>query len=160
MQILQLNIDLAVQLQKVFLRIRVISNPELSAVFDEFDCRMDQFVFQQQTANNRIKGLIARADGISSLVGTYCNRAGTETNSPPQIQNILEIRAAENSKQMNSEMQKLTEQGIKENKLMKTLTHQSAQDTRSMMVVALISAIFLPATFLAVSTRAYLTYEC
>jgi hypothetical protein len=52
---------------------------------------------------------------------------------------------------MNSEMQKLTEQGINENKLMKTLTHQSAQDTRSMMVVALISAIFLPATFLAVS---------
>lgn len=51
---------------------------------------------------------------------------------------------------MNSEMQKLTEQGIKENKLMKTLTHQSAQDTRSMMVVALISAVFLPATFLAV----------
>jgi hypothetical protein len=56
---------------------------------------------------------------------------------------------------MNSEMQKLTEQGIKENKLMKTLTHQSAQDTRSMMVVALISAIFLPATFLAVSNEAF-----
>jgi hypothetical protein len=48
-------------------------------------------------------------------------------------------------------MQRLTEQGIKENKLMKTLTEQSVGDTRSMMTVALISAIFLPATFLAVS---------
>lgn len=47
-------------------------------------------------------------------------------------------------------MQKLTEQGIKENKLMKKLTHQSTQDTRSMMTIALISAIFLPATFIAV----------
>jgi hypothetical protein len=51
---------------------------------------------------------------------------------------------------MNIEMQKLTEQGVKENKLMKKLTQKSTQDTRSMMTIALISAIFLPATFLAV----------
>jgi hypothetical protein len=67
-QILQLNIDLTAQLQKGFVRIRNISNPELAAAFDEVDCRMDQFSFQQNTASNRIKGLIARADGISSLV--------------------------------------------------------------------------------------------
>lgn len=67
-QILQLNIDLATQLKKAFMRIRSISNPELSASFDEVDCRMDQFSFQQDRASNRIKGLIARADGISSLV--------------------------------------------------------------------------------------------
>jgi hypothetical protein len=48
-------------------------------------------------------------------------------------------------------MQRLTEQGIKENALMKRLTEQSTNDTRSMMTIALISAIFLPATFLAVS---------
>lgn len=77
-QILQLNIDLATQLQKAFMRIRAISNSELSAVFDEFDCRMDQFAFQQQTANKRIKGLIARADGISSLVRICCHPAGIE----------------------------------------------------------------------------------
>ena len=48
-------------------------------------------------------------------------------------------------------MQKLTEQGMKENGLIKRLTEQSTKDTRSMMIIALISAIFLPATFLAVS---------
>lgn len=72
-QILQLNIDLAARLQKDFMRIRGFSNPELSATYDDFDCKMDQFTFQQHTSNNRIKGLIARADGISSLV---CMNAG------------------------------------------------------------------------------------
>jgi hypothetical protein len=67
-QILQLNIDLAAQFKKAFVRIRSISNPELLASFDEVDCRMDQFSFQQDTSSNRIKGLIARSDGISSLV--------------------------------------------------------------------------------------------
>jgi hypothetical protein len=70
-QILQLNIDLAAQLKKTFVRIRNISNYELFAIFDEFDCKMDQFEFQQETASKRIKGLIARADGISSLVSGH-----------------------------------------------------------------------------------------
>jgi hypothetical protein len=74
------------------------------------------------------------------------------------VQSIQDIRAAEASKQINYEMQKLTEQGIKENKLMKRLTEQSAGDTRSMMTIALISAIFLPATFLAVSVPPYHTH--
>jgi hypothetical protein len=83
-QILQLNIDLAAQLKKAFVRIRNISNPELSAVFDEFDCKMDQFAFQQDTANNRIKGLIARADGISSLVRNHHNQKLFNAESPPR----------------------------------------------------------------------------
>jgi len=66
------------------------------------------------------------------------------------VLNILEIRATEASKQMNVEMQKLTEQGVNENKLMKKLTEQTTQDTKSMMIISLISAVFLPATFLAV----------
>jgi hypothetical protein len=74
------------------------------------------------------------------------------------VQSIQDIRAAEASKQMGYEMQKLTEQGIKENKLMKRLTEQSTGDTRYMMAIALISAIFLPATFLAVSVSLYLTH--
>jgi hypothetical protein len=67
------------------------------------------------------------------------------------VQNLLEIRATEAGKKMNLEMQKLTEQGIEENKLVKRLTQQTTRDTKSMMIIALISAIFLPATFLAVS---------
>lgn len=48
-------------------------------------------------------------------------------------------------------MKVLTEQGVKENQLMKRLAEQSTWDTGSMMIIALMSAIFLPATFLAVS---------
>lgn len=66
------------------------------------------------------------------------------------MRNILEIRATGASKQMSLEMQNLTEQGVNENKLMKKLTEQSTKDTKSMMIIALISAIFIPATFLAV----------
>jgi hypothetical protein len=66
------------------------------------------------------------------------------------VRNILEIRASGASKQMSLEMQNLTEQGVNENKLMKKLTEQSTKDTKSMMIIALISTIFIPATFLAV----------
>ena len=52
---------------------------------------------------------------------------------------------------MNFEMQKLTEQGIEENRLVKRLTEKATRDTKSMKMIALVSAIFLPATFMAVS---------
>ncbi|EMD91849.1 hypothetical protein COCHEDRAFT_1154873 [Bipolaris maydis C5] len=68
-----------------------------------------------------------------------------------RVQGIQDFRSNEASKHINHEMQRLTEQGIKENGFIKRLTEQSTKDTRSMMAIALISAIFLPATFLAVS---------
>jgi hypothetical protein len=66
------------------------------------------------------------------------------------VQSILEIRAAEAGKIMNLEMKKLTEQGIEENKLVKRLTQQTTRDTKTMKIIALVSAIFIPATFMAV----------
>lgn len=66
------------------------------------------------------------------------------------MQNILEIRATEAGKKTNLEMQKLTEQGIEVNRLVKRLTEKASLDTKSMMIIASISAVFLPATFLAV----------
>lgn len=48
-------------------------------------------------------------------------------------------------------MHDISKQGAEENKLIRQLTLKSTQDTRSMRVIALISAIFLPATFVAVS---------
>ena len=51
---------------------------------------------------------------------------------------------------MNFEMQTLAEQGIEENRLVKRLTEQATRDTKSMKIIALVSAIFLPATFMAV----------
>ena len=51
---------------------------------------------------------------------------------------------------MNCAMHELSKQGVEDNKLMKQLTTRSTQDTRLMRVIAFVSAIFLPATFVAV----------
>lgn len=75
-----------------------------------------------------------------------------------QVLNLLEIQASEANKQMGFEMKILTEQGVNENKLMKRLTEQTRKDTKSMMAIALVSAIFIPATFFAVDTSKLLLY--
>lgn len=130
--ILKLNIRIGCQLKREMSRINTASLPALHTSFDGIQVKLDKFLLGQETSVDRVETLIARSSGIGQLV-----------------QSIQDIRAAEASKQINYEMQKLTEQGIKENKLMKRLTEQSAGDTRFMMTIALISAIFLPATFLA-----------
>jgi hypothetical protein len=114
---------------------------------------MDKFVYSQETNLERLEALVARSAGISRLVSRCPWGTLQIADNNVQIQNILDIRSTEASKQIESEMRKLTKQGINENQLMKKLTQQSAQDTRSMMTIALISAIFLPATFLAVSRK-------
>lgn len=76
----------------------------------------------------------------------------------PQIQNILDFRNTATANRTNESMHELTEQGIRDNKLMQRLAYQSARDTRSMMIIALMSAIFLPASFVAVCTIVFIQY--
>ncbi|KAH8708494.1 hypothetical protein GQ44DRAFT_463058 [Phaeosphaeriaceae sp. PMI808] len=132
--ILNMNTRVGHGLKKGMARIDQASSPALHTHFDWLQAKLDKFLLGLHVSLERIDTLIVRAVGIGQLV-----------------QSIQDIRSAEASKQINDEMQKLTEQGVKENKLMKRLTEQSTRDTRSMMTVALISAIFLPATFFAVS---------
>ncbi|PQE07976.1 magnesium transport transmembrane region protein [Rutstroemia sp. NJR-2017a WRK4] len=94
--------------------------------------KLEEFIHDQQTSSDRISNLLERSTGIGQLV-----------------QSILEIRAAEAGKIMNLEMKKLTEQGIEENRLVKRLTQQTTRDTKAMKIIALVSAIFIPATFMA-----------
>jgi len=108
------------------------SGASLSTSLDLFNSQMDMYLSQHKTHLARIESLISRAQGVSAL-----------------IQNILDIRTGESNSRINSAVHDITEQGIQENKLIKRLTHQSTQDTRVMKVIALISAIFLPATFVA-----------
>ena len=117
--------------------------------FDRAQNKLNKFQYDQQTSLDRIQTLISRSTGIGQLV-SWKVRQSCILIKLVQVRNILEIRATGASKQMSFEMQKLTEQGVNENKLMKELTEQSTKDTKSMMIIALISAIFIPATFLAV----------
>ncbi|KAF2682038.1 hypothetical protein K458DRAFT_433038 [Lentithecium fluviatile CBS 122367] len=130
--ILKLNIRLGNLLKRDMARIKASSSSDLRTNCDAIQRNLDKYVLDQETHFDRLETLIARSSGIIQLV-----------------QSIQDIRSAEASQQINHEMQTLTEQGVKENKLMKRLTEQSTRDTRSMMTIALISAVFLPATFLA-----------
>ncbi|OCK80712.1 hypothetical protein K432DRAFT_452070, partial [Lepidopterella palustris CBS 459.81] len=121
--ILQLNINLGVQL-KDSMRHMLETTRAASAIatsVENFNFQIDMFISQHRTHLARIESLVSRAQGVSSL-----------------IQNILDIRTASSSSRIN-------------NALIKQLTHQATQDTRAMKVIALISSIFLPATFVAVS---------
>ena len=71
---------------------------------------------------------------------------------------MIDAGTGETNHEMNRSMHALSKQGIEDNKLMRQLTARSTQDTRSMAVIAIISAIFLPATFVAVrfSSRLFL----
>lgn len=133
--ILQLNINLGAQLKSCMQQMKDRTCAVSSSVssFDSFNSQMDLFVSQHRTHLARIESLVSRAQGVSGL-----------------IQNILDIRTAESSSRINTAVHDITQQGIQENKLIKQLTHQSTQDTRAMKLIALISAIFLPATFVAV----------
>lgn len=55
------------------------------------------------------------------------------------------------NKEINKNVHDITKQGIIENSYMKRMVYQSTRDTRSMTIIALITAIFLPATLVAVS---------
>jgi len=111
--------------------------------------KLDKFVYDQQTSSDRIRNLLERSIGISQLV-SLPSLYEVRLIKDLQVQNILEVRATETGKIMNFEMQKLAEQGIEENRLVKRLTEQATRDTKSMKLIALVSAIFLPATFMAV----------
>jgi hypothetical protein len=152
-QILRLNIRVGRQLTKDMSRIEALSSKALHKTFDGFQSQLERFLFGQDTSVDRVETLIARSSGILQLVSKMLTLEHHTQfwRDQIQVQNIQDIRAAEANKQINLEMQKLTEQGISENKLIKRMTEQSTGDTRSMMAIALISAVFLPATFLAVS---------
>lgn len=113
--------------------------------------RIGRFIYDQQTNFDRIDCLLRRSAGIGQLVSRLSRLRPQDLTQPEQVQNLLEIRATEAGKRTNLEMQKLTEQGIEENRLVKRLTGKASRDTKSMMIIAFISVIFLPATFLAVS---------
>jgi len=114
--------------------------------------KLDKFIYDQQTSSDRINSLIERSTGISQLVSLLSGyRVGLTKYH--QVQNILEIRATEAGNRMNIEMQNLAEQGIEENRLVKRLTEQATRDTKSMKIIALVSAVFLPATFMAVREK-------
>lgn len=151
LHILKLNLTIGTQFKLGLSRIKRASSQALDPTFEAAQIKLDRFLLGQETSVKRLETLISRASGIGQLVSFPRVLERRIPDKYVQVQSIQDIRANEASKEINHEMRNLTEQSIEENRLVKRLTEQSTKDTRSMMAVALISAIFLPATFLAVS---------
>ncbi len=152
-QILNLNIRLCHQMKESMEYIHRSPSMTLLIGINKAQTKLNKFLYDQQTSLDRIQTLITRSNGIGQLVSLNARYSESLLTRLEQVLSILEIQATETSKQMNFEMQKLTEQGVTDNKLLHTLTEKSTQDTKTMMIIALISAIFLPATLLAVSIQ-------
>ncbi|OJD36867.1 ankyrin repeat protein [Diplodia corticola] len=131
LHILSLNRGLGARIKDTFqsLLSPVSTSGEVSSLLY---AKLDLYDFQISTQHSRIDTLISRSEGVRSL-----------------IQHILDMRSSENNGNINRAMRDLTEQGVEENRLMRRLSNQATRDTRSMMVIAIITAIFLPATFAA-----------
>ncbi|PVH74946.1 hypothetical protein DL98DRAFT_658401 [Cadophora sp. DSE1049] len=130
--LLNLNKALCNRLQLFFERVKLASSQNTTILFCQHETMMENYLFQNETHTSQLKSIVSRGEGVGSL-----------------IQHILDIRATETSHNMNSAMHNISKQGAEENKLVRQLTLKSTQDTRSMRVIALISAVFLPATFVA-----------
>ena len=147
--ILSLNVRLGHQMRDSLEKLQRQQSASLLIGSSHISNKLEKFIYDQQTSLDRISNLLERSTGIVQLVSLLSVYQVCLTKYH-QVQSILEIRATEAGKIMNFEMQKLTEQGIEENKLVKRLTQQATRDTKSMKIIALVSAIFLPATFMAV----------
>ncbi|CAL3971963.1 unnamed protein product [Diplocarpon coronariae] len=130
--LLKLNRNLCEHLKGVFSRARSLSSPSLAGSFGQFETMMDDLEFQTRTHLLQLGSIVSRAQGVGSL-----------------IEHILDLRTANTNHRMNSAMHEISKQGAEENCLVRQLTSQSTKDTRAMRTIALISAVFLPATFLA-----------
>ncbi|KAH7094942.1 hypothetical protein FB567DRAFT_574833 [Paraphoma chrysanthemicola] len=130
--ILQLNVSLCQRLQAFLSHIYSLSNRDAATGSHSQDTLFDNCIFHLETQRARVKSMISRADGIGSM-----------------IEHVLDVRNTQTAHNMNSTMHELSKRSAEENKLVRMLASQSTKDTRSMKVIAFISSIFLPATFVA-----------
>ncbi|KAF1845215.1 uncharacterized protein K460DRAFT_416511 [Cucurbitaria berberidis CBS 394.84] len=130
--LLELNKTVCQRLQTFFDRMKPTSLEETASFLCQYEMMMGNCMFQIETHALQLTTMVSRAEGVGSM-----------------IEHILDVRSAETTYEMNSAMHEISKQSAQENKLVRLLTSQSTQDTRSMKVIALITSVFLPATFVA-----------
>jgi hypothetical protein len=152
--ILQLNSNICRQLYAFHKRVSLASPPEVAVSANSYSETVNNCIFELDTQAARARTLVDRAEGMGRLVihlsYADCTSISWLMTKPQQIGDMLNMRTAQTAHDMNMAMHELSKQNAEENKLVRMLASQSTRDTRSMKVVALISSIFLPATFVAV----------
>lgn len=161
--ILMLNMNVGSQVQNFVRRLKsawLPLDPPSTWMFNECDAKIEEFLFAHRTHKGRIESMLERSKGISGLVYFSSDAFLTPfaKTTRIQIRTTLDFRAVNlsldtNMKNtgINEKLHDITKQGAQENSYMKDMVYQSTRDTRSMTIIALITAIFLPATLVAVS---------
>ncbi|MCJ1271177.1 hypothetical protein MMC22_011076 [Lobaria immixta] len=140
--LLILNMNVGAQVQSFVKRVKSAWLPlDFSVIwlFDECDAKIEEFLFSHRNHKGRIDSMIARSKGIFGLIRTTLDFRAVNLSSDINLKN----------KEINENVHDITMQGVLENSYMKRMVYQSTRDTRSMKIIALITAIFLPATLVA-----------
>ncbi|PLN84780.1 hypothetical protein BDW42DRAFT_31437 [Aspergillus taichungensis] len=132
LQIISLNVEVAERMRTWTLRVKSHSPHQLSDAFDDLESTIQTFIMCSNIHCSRLSSMMDRGREIQGL-----------------IQSMLEARTNEGSNMLNNRMARLAEISADENRLIAGLTYQTTRDTRAMSTISFISAVFLPATFLA-----------
>ncbi|KAK6519178.1 hypothetical protein TWF281_003867 [Arthrobotrys megalospora] len=137
LQLLNLDILLAQKLldfvQRLMLswsnaRINVDVNTRLKSLL----AGMEEHLFSLRVSQSRVAAILDRTRDISTLV-----------------RQVLDFRNEASSRAMSLNLQQLTAASVEENQHMSAMAAKGAKDTKMMKLITIITATFLPATFVA-----------
>ncbi|KAF3919190.1 hypothetical protein AA313_de0210253 [Arthrobotrys entomopaga] len=140
-QLVELDIHLGEKLLRFIQRLSVawsrsggIPNSDFSFRLNELVVGVDEYLLSLEVSKSRIVSLFDRVKEISTFV-----------------RQILDFRNEESNRAISLHMKTLASASIEENQHMRFIAEKGAKDTKLMKLIATITAVFFPATFVAVS---------
>ncbi|KAF3192130.1 hypothetical protein TWF788_004317 [Orbilia oligospora] len=137
-QILSLNIHLARQLAKFAERLEASwSSSKLTSLDTNLSMKslvagINEQIFSLEVSKSRVDALLDRIKDISVLV-----------------RQVLDIRNEASNRSMSLNLREISAAGVEENQHMRMIAAKGAKDTKMVAFITIITAIFLPATFIA-----------
>lgn len=125
----------------------------------------DQFILSAlsdiRLEKQRVDNTLQKLRGTSELVGTFLGSLRTSTDTI-EVRNILDVcalKALEANSQTTTDISIRAESG---NHLMLDLTQKARRDARTLKTITILTLIYLPASFVAVSISlfSWLNYGC
>ncbi|KAF3100619.1 hypothetical protein TWF569_010421 [Orbilia oligospora] len=137
-QILSLNIHLARQLAKFAERLGAswssskLTSPDTNLPMKSLVAGINEQIFSLEVSKSRVDALLDRIKDISVLV-----------------RQVLDIRNEASNRSMSMNLREISAAGVEENQHMRMIAAKGAKDTKMVAFITIITAIFLPATFIA-----------
>ncbi|KAF3311892.1 hypothetical protein TWF173_007977 [Orbilia oligospora] len=137
-QILSLNIHLARQLAKFVERLEAswsslkLTSSDTNLPMKSLVAGINEQIFSLEVSKSRVDALLDRIKDISVLV-----------------RQVLDIRNEASNRSMSLNLREISAAGVEENQHMRVIAAKGAKDTKMVAFITIITAIFLPATFIA-----------